>query len=151
MLIAFLGVFRVVREGKYSKNSILVNWNKNESIIIFSFDCFCWKWILDSWTLYLLQVIYLFVNELFDVLIWCICLQNNSNFILDSFQYSDSSPKGTATVWEKGAGGVRNLAFGMLRMPWKLAKKLSSSLRRHYGDNHKVGQQTHKIHYFFPY
>lgn len=73
--------------------------------------------ILDSWTLYLLQVIYLFVNELFDVLIWCICLQNNSNFILDSFQYSDSSPKGTATVWEKGAGGVRNLAFGMLRMP----------------------------------
>ena len=40
-----------------------------------------------------------------------------SNFILDSFQYSDSSPKGTATVWEKGAGGVRNLAFGMLRMP----------------------------------
>ena len=53
MLIAFLGVFRVVQEGKYSKNSTFVNWNKNESILdsefVFSvFVVFVENGILDS-------------------------------------------------------------------------------------------------------
>ena len=67
----------VLESGEELLCNTLAHWNKNESIldaefVFSSFVVFVENGILDT-RVYMFQIINCFINELFDVLIWCIC------------------------------------------------------------------------------